>query len=283
MIHVATVHYRSPRWIDIQTRHLREHLPADTRIWTSLEGIDAAYAARFDHVLVQRGLHAAKLNHMAMEICHLAAPEDLIVFLDGDAFPIADPLPLIEDALSQAPLLAVRRAENADEPQPHPCFCAVTAAAWERLHGDWSAGHTWRSPRGTPTSDVGGNLLRRLELEGEPWVQVLRSNARDIDPLYFAVYGGVVYHHGAGFRTGELSPAHRALAPAPLPRPSSAPLAAAVRAANGLRWRRWERSIERRHVRQSEEVYARICAGGDWVGELLGAGSYARPASSSSA
>ena len=27
MLHVATVHYRSPRWIAIQTEHLRRHIP----------------------------------------------------------------------------------------------------------------------------------------------------------------------------------------------------------------------------------------------------------------
>jgi hypothetical protein len=269
VLYVATVHYRSPRWIEIQTAHLREHISVPMQIWTSLEGIDPSYGRHFDRVLEQRGLHAAKLNHMAMEICHVASEEDLLMFLDGDAFPIADPLTLVTDALRRAPLLAVRRAENAQEPQPHPCFCVTTVGAWERLHGDWCAGYTWLSPRGTPTSDVGGNLLRRLELEGEPWVPVLRSNRHDIDPLYFAIYGGVVYHHGAGFRTGELSPAHRALAPAALPRPRLAPLRLAVRALNGLRWRRWERATERRHVRQSEEMYARIRAGGsDWLRAL---------------
>ena len=264
MLHVATVHFKSPRWIEIQTRHLREQIAQPLQIWTSLEGIDAAHGRHFDHVLVQRGLHAAKLNHLAMEICHVAAPEDLIMFLDGDAFPIADPMPLIEDGLARAPLVAVRRAENAEEPQPHPSFCVLRVETWERLHGDWCAGYTWPSPRGTPTSDVGGNLLRRLQLDGLDWVQVLRSNSSALDPLYFGIYGGVVYHHGAGFRSGELSPAHRALAPAPLRGPGLARLP--LRAFNGLRWRRWERETERRHLRQSQEIYGRISAGGSgWL------------------
>lgn len=68
MLYVATVHYRSPAWIEIQTRHLREHVPAPMQIWTSLEGIDPGYGRHFDRVLEQRGSHAGKLNHMAFEI-----------------------------------------------------------------------------------------------------------------------------------------------------------------------------------------------------------------------
>ncbi len=270
MLFIATVHYRSPRWIEIQTRYLREQIPVEHRIWTSLEQIDPSYAVHFDRVLEQKGMHAAKLNHMAMEICHEAAAEDLLMFLDGDAFPIADPMPLIEEGLAKAPLLAVRRAENVDEPQPHPCFCVTTVGTWRRLCGDWSAGYTWRGTRGGYTSDVGGNLLRRLELSQTPWVQVLRSNRTNLDPLYFAIYGDTVYHHGAGFRTGELSPVHRAGSPEPV-RLSGVPgLRTATRLVNRARWRRWERGVERRHLRQSQEIYERISAGGsDWLSELM--------------
>ena len=168
MLYVATVHFRSPRWIEIQTERLRRHVRVPFQTWSSLEHIDPSYATYFDRVLEQRGTHAAKLNHLAMEISHEAGEDDLLMFLDGDAFPIADPMPLIEESLAQEPLLAVRRAENADEPQPHPCFCVTTVGTWQRLGGDWTAGWTWTGAQGHPTSDVGGNLLRKLELTQTP-------------------------------------------------------------------------------------------------------------------
>jgi hypothetical protein len=270
MLFIATVHYRSPRWIEIQTRFLREHISIAYQTWTSLEKIDPSYAIHFDRVIEQRGLHAAKLNHLAMEICHQASEDDLLMFLDGDAFPISDPMPLIADGLAKAPLIAVRRAENSDEPQPHPCFCVTTVGTWRRLCGDWSAGFTWTSMRGKPMSDVGGNLLRRLELSSTQWVEVLRTNRTNLDPLYFAIYGDTVYHHGAGFRTGELSPAHRAASPEPL-RLSGVPgLRSAMRLVNRGRWARWERTVERHHQRQSQVIYDKIQAGGsDWLAELM--------------
>jgi len=268
MLHIATVHYRSPRWIEIQTRYIREHVGVPHRVWTSLEGIDPAYAAHFDRVIPQKGMHAAKLNHLAIEIGTEADDDDLLMFLDGDAFPIADPMPLVNDALAKAPLLAVRRAENANEPQPHPCFCVTTAGFWRTLPGDWSAGYMWTGAQGGLTSDVGANLLRRLELSGTPWVEVLRSNRTNIDPLFFAIYGNVVYHHGAGFM-GGMSPAHRESAPTPL-EPARAPgLRLAMRLVNRARWERWERRSERRLARLSERFYERIHAGGSgWLSEL---------------
>ena len=106
-------------------------------------------------------------------------------------------------------------------------------------------------------------------LSGTPWVQVLRSNRKDLDPLYFAIYGEAIYHHGAGL-TGGLSPAHRAQAPAPLPLPRAPGLHSAVRLLNRQRWRRWERARERQSARESQAVYERIKAGGsEWLDELM--------------
>jgi hypothetical protein len=197
------VHYGSPRWIEIQARHLREHVRVPYRTWTSLQRIDPSYAAYFDVVIEQQGSHAGKLNHLANEISHAASADDVLMFLDGDAFPVADPLPLIERSLAQAPLVAVRRTENAGDPQPHPSFCATTVGAWQRLAGDWSAGYSWVNDAGERVSDVGGNLLRKLELTHTPWVPVLRSNRTSLDPVFFGIYGDVIYHHGAGFRGAE--------------------------------------------------------------------------------
>jgi hypothetical protein len=209
VLHIATVHYASPRWIDIQTRQLRENITIPYHTWSSLEGIDRSYTDRFGTVIEQRGPHAGKLNHLAREISDVAADEDLLMFLDGDAFPIADPMPLVMSGLQEAPLVAVRRAENLDEPQPHPCFCVTTVGTWRRVGGDWSLGYPWRSSAGRWISDVGGNLLRALELTQTPWVQVLRSNLTDVHPVFFAVYGDAIYHHGAGFRDAFVTRADR--------------------------------------------------------------------------
>lgn len=257
-------------WIEIQTSYLRKHVTIPFQTWTSLEDIDPSYGAHFDHVIQQRGSHAGKLNHLAMEISEVAEDGDLLMFIDGDAFPIADPMELIENGLAHAPLLAVRRAENAGEPQPHPCFCVTTVGTWRTLPGDWTAGPTWPGAHGAPTTDVGGNLLRRLQLTGTPWTEVLRSNRNDLDPLYFAIYGDAMYHHGAGFRAGELSPVHRQQAPPGLPVPRIAALRPVRDYLNRRRWKRWERRTQEHHASESRRVYERIAAGGEgWLADLV--------------
>lgn len=269
MLYVASAHYGSPRWIEIQTSYLRKHISVPYQTWSSLEGIDPSYAVHFDRVVEQLGSHAGKLNHLAMEISQEAEDDDLLMFLDGDAFPIAELMPFINERLAKAPLLAVRRAENVNEPQPHPCFCVTTVGTWRALPGDWCSGPTWLDARGKPGGDVGGNLLRRLELTNTPWIDVLRSNRRNLDPLYFGIYGETIYHHGAGFRTGELSGVHRALAPAPVSSTRLPILRPALRLINRARWRAWERREQERHLRQSQLIFEKIQRGGpEWLTEF---------------
>jgi hypothetical protein len=287
MLYIATVHYKSAKWIEIQARYLREHISVPYQTWTSLEQIDASYGVHFDRVFEQRGTHSEKLNHLALEITHEASESDLLMFLDGDAFPIADPMPLINDGLSSAALLAVRRAENANEPQPHPCFCVTTVGTWRGLPGDWSGGYTWPGAHGILVSDVGGNLLRALELTATPWQEVLRSNGTRLNPLFFAIYGNTVYHHGAGFRTtAVVSRADQAA----LPELYSVAPAGGVERIPGLRripgvqrinpsrrryWKRRTeerdrmRSTAERNLQQSQLVFDKIDSGDpDWFTDL---------------
>jgi hypothetical protein len=265
------VHFGSPQWIEVQTRHIREHVHVPYKTWTSLQQIEPSYSRYFDRVIDQQGSHAGKLNHLANEILHAARDDDLLMFLDGDAFPIADPMPQIEGSLARAPLMAVRRRENSGDPQPHPSFCTTTVAAWRTLSGDWSAGHSWVNDAGERVSDVGGNLLRKLELTHTPWVEVLRSNKRELDPIFFGVYGGVVYHHGAGFRgADQLNRLHISQALGASQTNGSPP---AGRSFSPLeRYRRHARheQARRRLSRLSARVFAQIQAGDDaWLAQFV--------------
>jgi hypothetical protein len=269
MLHIATVHYLSPRWIDIQTRHLREQISVPYKTWTSLQGIDPSWGERFDEVIDQAGPHAGKLNNLATEICHQAEDSDLIMFLDGDAFPIADPMPRISEALAAAPLLAVRRAENGGDEQPHPCFCVTTVGTWRALPGDWSPGHRWTTPDGKHPTDVGGNLLRALELSETPWVKLHRSNREQIDPLFFAIYGEIIYHHGAGFRRGGPSRSHYESRPKPLPMPGTPLLRGPVKRIEAVRILPWRIRTRVPQILESRRVFEKIERGDpDWVADI---------------
>ena len=200
MIYVATVHVGSGRWIELQRAFLERNVTEPFKVFGNLQDVPDGHERAFDHLVPAAGQHAGKLNLLASEICAVARPDDLIVFLDGDAFPITDPMPTVRRALETTSLVAVRRDENATDRQPHPSFCVVPVAEWERLRGDWSAGYCWPDARGRPVTDVGGNLLAALERTNTPWTPLLRTNRVNPHPLWFGVYGGIVYHHGAGFR-----------------------------------------------------------------------------------
>jgi hypothetical protein len=267
VLHIATVHHLSPRWIEIQAKHLREHISIPYQTWTSLQGIDPSYAVQFDRVIDQAGRHPGKLNNLAVEISHEADDSDLLMFLDGDAFPIADPMPLILDGLARAPLLAVRRAENGGDEQPHPCFCVTTVGTWRHLPGDWSPGHRWTNSDGRHLTDVGGNLLRTLELTETPWVDILRSNRAHLDPLFFAIYGDAIYHHGAGFRQAA-SRAHWESRPKPLSLPlaDTPQLRVVIRRIEAARLLPWRLRKRLPQILESKRVFEKIQRGDpDWL------------------
>ena len=197
MLHVVTVHWNDDAWIEPQLRFLRQFAPEGHRVYASLNGIDPSFAEQFHYAADLEGMHAAKLNELALVVREQSDPDDLLLFLDGDAFPIA---PLDESLLAGVPLAAVRRSENLGDRQPHPCFCLTTVGFWFDIQGDWRRGYEWESSIGVPVTDVGGNLLGILTERDIAWRPLLRSNRVDLDPLWFGIYGDVAYHHGAGFR-----------------------------------------------------------------------------------
>jgi hypothetical protein len=197
VLHVVTVHWQDDRWIEPQLRFLRRNLPDSHRVYAALNGIDRAWDRMFFYATDLDGGHADKLNELARVVVERAEPDDLLMFLDGDAFPIA---PVGPELLGGRPLCAVRRDENLGDRQPHPSFCVTTVGFWATIGGDWRRGYEWISSTGDHVTDVGGNLLGILTERGIAWRPLLRTNRVNLDPLWFGIYGDVVYHHGAGFR-----------------------------------------------------------------------------------
>ncbi|MGO9470672.1 MAG: hypothetical protein ACLQIB_04600 [Isosphaeraceae bacterium] len=209
MIHIATVHWNDARWIDIQDRYFHEFLSEEFRVYAFLNGIGdvAAYRDKFFYASTEPiESHAIKLNLLADIIyAYSESDDDLIMFIDGDAFPVGDVVSFARRAIGEFPMLAVQRLENLGDPQPHPCFCMTTVGFWKRLGGDWKSGYEWRNSDGESVTDVGGNLLGLCEREGVRWLPLHRSNRLNLHPIWFGVYHDLVYHHGAAFRTHPCS------------------------------------------------------------------------------
>lgn len=177
-------------------------MQARYRTYAFLSGTATEHKDKFDFTICEPLKdHATKLNILAEIASQLGEPNDILMFLDGDAFPISPIAPFANDILSKYPLAAVVRSENQGDVQPHPMFCITTGSFWKTIKGDWKRGYQWVNSFGIRTTDVGGNLLGRLEQEKIIWYPILRSNKKNLHPLMFGVYGDIIYHHGAGFRS----------------------------------------------------------------------------------
>ncbi len=203
MIHVLTVHWKNEDWIEAQFGFLKRHINRSFQVYAFLNGIDpAAYKEKFFYISDEEiKSHATKLNLLADVACMAAeSNDDWLIFIDSDAFPIANVVEYAESRLAKYPLIAVRRDENLGDPQPHPCFCITTVGFWKQIEGDWKRGYHWKNATGNMVTDVGGNLLEKLREKNIEWLPMLRSNKLDLHPVFFGIYDNLVYHHGAGSR-----------------------------------------------------------------------------------
>jgi hypothetical protein len=195
---IATVHWPEGKWIDIQQYYLNQNIKTTLRQFVVIAPGTDTGSARFEYISRSgKKDHAGHLNHLLCKVLETAqSDDDILIFLDGDAFPIAPLDTYLESRLAEYRLIAVQRPENNGENLPHPCFCAARISCWKELGTAWG-------PAESSTEfgiDPGGRMLETLNKKDIIWGKVLRSNKLDIHPLFFGVYDNVIYHHGAGFR-----------------------------------------------------------------------------------
>jgi hypothetical protein len=280
VIHVATVHWHDARWLEPQRRYLERNIVSPFRVYAQLEGIEDQHPAGVDVVAdvkvdpdVPPASHAARLNGLAKLIAKQADPEDVLIFLDGDAFPVASLDEFLERMLVRFPLAAIRRDENLGDKQPHPSFCATTVGFWQELEGDWRGGldWTWTNALGWTVNDTGGKLLATLTARGIDWYPLARTNRRNLHPVLFGVYDDLVYHHGAAFHApfDRVDRAEAGLWPAVPADLVAAPDSTVAKALWRVKAKRWywtqkrqvvrrEQRLQRRNRELSHRVYERL-------------------------
>ena len=203
MIYVLTVHWQIPFWITIQQKYLRRFMDQPFRIFAFLSGIGREYSKYFHYSCFEEiADHATKLNILADMVLLVAQDEDILIFLDGDAFPINPIDAHFLSKMKRHQLVAIQRIENNGDIQPHPSFCATTVGFWKEMKGTWHKGFVWRDHQGGMVTDVGGDLLKILQDHKIDWYRMLRSNTKNVHPLAFGIYDHLIYHHGYGFRKG---------------------------------------------------------------------------------
>jgi len=195
-INVATVHWKSPYFQDVQHRHIASNL-GDFRIWAFTDRIrekrpqdDSMYHFHKDSGETN---HLVKLDMLADLVAADASDEDAILFMDGDAWPIRPVQGFIEESLGRSPVGAVVRLENGER-YPHPSFLFTTVGYWKEAGLSWKGGEV--DGKKYDINFINAVLKKR----GEDWVRLKRTGGLTDHPVFFSVYGDMVYHHGAGFR-----------------------------------------------------------------------------------
>lgn len=190
MINVVTVHYKSRMFQEIQHENLSKNL-RDFRIWAFVDkvpkdGGEADPLRYFYHADSGQTNHLVKLDMLADLVCEASPPDDILLFIDGDAWPVAPAQDFIVERLKMFPVGAVVRRENGER-YPHPCFTFTTVGYWREADLSWSK------------HDI-NHILHVLEDRKDGWTKIHRSGGLTDHPVFFSFYGEVVYHHGAGFR-----------------------------------------------------------------------------------
>jgi hypothetical protein len=188
-INVATVHWKSRFFQAIQSRHIDLNMEG-ARVWAFVDkvGGGASPEGANYHFEADSGQtnHLVKLDMLADRVTAECPDDDVLLFMDGDAWPIRPVSEFISNSLGRLPVGGVVRLENGER-YPHPCFTFTTVGFWKEASLSWSK------------HDV-NHILHVLEARKQDWVKLRRTGGLSDHPVFFSVYGDMVYHHGAGFR-----------------------------------------------------------------------------------
>ncbi|MFC2112202.1 hypothetical protein ACFLTA_02955 [Bacteroidota bacterium] len=197
-VHIATIHWPYGKWMDIQHYYLEKNLGSEYNYYAVVNKDTKVVEQRFNYVSKStQANHSKHLNHLLSYVLESSADEnEILVFLDGDAFPVAPLHEYLENSLEEYPLIAIQRLENVGEFIPHPSFCAAKIGFWKELGPIWGEMRTSHEFG----KDPGGNLFDRLKDKGMNWGKLMRTNQINLHPLFFGIYDNLIYHHGAGFR-----------------------------------------------------------------------------------
>jgi hypothetical protein len=217
MIYIVTNHHGPSvnKFVHLQSKYLQRYSESDYKVFCGISNFeydskqdawninaDPQYMGNYELINTDdprlENQHHTKMNFLSHIIKdnHQINDEDLLVFLDGDAFPVSHWDNIVSETLEEHKVVCVYRTENLEplvpneqKPYPHLMFVAVKAKFWFENELNWE-----KSPHGGP---IGPPLKFWLEEKGYSTYPLLRSNKVDVHPLFFGVYGDLIYHHGS--------------------------------------------------------------------------------------
>lgn len=196
MINIITLHHTSSKFIDIQNTHIDKYTPEEYRVFAGIYQCQNNYKTKFyyeDNLINVSRDHHVRMNYMANHVLKGAKDDELLIFMDGDAFPIKKWVPYVYKLLETNKIVAVQRNEIGDT-FPHPIFLCTTVGFWRNNKLSWDFSY-----KGKRFVTSGPALEMFLNENNIAWKPINKTNNINIHPIFFAVYD-FIYHHGASFR-----------------------------------------------------------------------------------
>lgn len=209
MIHVITNHHETPKWINLQSKHLEKYTSDSYKVCCGITDMELSLK---DHKVTNYNfynirvpnVHSDKLNELYRIQTEVfdCQDDDLLVFLDPDALMFMNNWDKkIRDYLLDFEVVAISREENIEpllredqKPYPHPCFLATTVKFWRENNLSWDLDPS-------QGAECAGVLLKQfLDQNNIEWKRLLRTNVYNLHPLNFGIYDDMIYHHGSGNR-----------------------------------------------------------------------------------
>ena len=215
MIHILTLHFSTPNWLEIQKKYILKYTnPDEYRLWLGkcnvdipsdfvlppnweIIDLDKAYPKenKNEHYLQAEWMYQNFLYNEMEE-------DDIIVFMDNDAFPCVTQewTQILTDALSDNEAFMLAQYENRGiaqpdiyYPYPDLCFFATTKKNKEENNLEWGLFEPYHENPGFGMSD-------RLRSAGCKVGTITRSNLFNFHNVMFGVYGNMIYHQSCGSR-----------------------------------------------------------------------------------
>lgn len=206
MIHILTVHYKSIDWIPVQYRYINKYIK-DYKIYSFIDQVKfTPWPFEFDlHHKEASNItygkwgameHALKLDALVSKIKD-PKDDDILMFLDGDAFPIKPVNDYVNELLLKYEFISVVRQEM-NHTFPHPSLSVCRYDCWRQYDMTWLPGESENID--VEIDDPGVILEKRIHDHNVKWKKLLRTKSLDNHPVFFGIYDDILYHHTAGFR-----------------------------------------------------------------------------------
>ena len=216
MKHIITLHYATQHWFEIQKNHIEKYttkkedyivylatykcdLPTNFTLPPNYKHIRLDDYVQNNNILI-RNVHHEIIEYVYnIFVVKDCKDDDIIVYLDSDAFPCDYWENKIEMYFNEHDIASVYRYEDIGPdldkkyfPCPHLCFFSFIKEKKEKHKFVFDITPPFQCP-GTSIRDVAEQNNLKIK-------EMIRTNKFDLNRVMFGVYDDIIYHQSSGSR-----------------------------------------------------------------------------------